>query len=141
MVLEGNGFFHLGRHLQSEDEKALVLAHLPVERGLAKARKPPRALLVEVQQKLVGETPPALAGEDEPVEPRPEHLVAQRKQHIHRSTPLDLKLRCRSARPVGFFQDVLTGTANAPWLWWAVALVVIVVLLVLGLRLLGVFPD
>jgi len=44
-------------------------------------------------------------------------------------------------RPVGFFQDVLDGTANAPWLWWAAALVVIVVLLILGLRLLGVFPE
>lgn len=42
---------------------------------------------------------------------------------------------------LGFFQDVLEGTANAPWLWWGVALVVIVVLILLGMRLLGLFPD
>lgn len=44
--------------------------------------------------------------------------------------------------PLAFtFQDVLEGTAGAPWLWWAVALVLLVGLLVLGLKLLGLFPD
>lgn len=42
---------------------------------------------------------------------------------------------------VGYLDDVLAGTGGAPWLWWAVALVVIVGLLVLGLKLLGLFPD
>jgi len=42
---------------------------------------------------------------------------------------------------VAFLQDVLEGTANAPWLWWAATLVVIVLLLILGLRLLGLLPD
>ena len=50
-------------------------------------------------------------------------------------------MRSRNATLVGYFEDVLSGTATAPWLWWAAALVVIVVLLVLGMRLLGLFPD
>lgn len=42
---------------------------------------------------------------------------------------------------VGLAEDVLTGTAGAPWVWWVAALVVLVGLLVLGLKLLGLFPD
>lgn len=50
--------------------------------------------------------------------------------------------RCsRAAGPVGYLDDVLSGTANAPWLWWVVALVVILGLLLLGMKLLGLFPE
>lgn len=44
-------------------------------------------------------------------------------------------------RRVGFAQDILEGTANAPWIWWAAALVLILALLLLGMKLLGLFPD
>lgn len=37
--------------------------------------------------------------------------------------------------------DVLEGTQGAPWLWWLVALVVLMAFLLLGLRLLGLFPK
>jgi uncharacterized membrane protein len=37
--------------------------------------------------------------------------------------------------------DVLNGTEGAPWLWWLAALVVLVLALVLGMRLLGLFPE
>lgn len=50
-------------------------------------------------------------------------------------------MRRASAPSVGFFDDVLAGTANAPWLWWALALVVIVILLLVGMRLLGILPE
>jgi uncharacterized membrane protein len=42
---------------------------------------------------------------------------------------------------VGYFDDVLAGTATAPWLWWVVALVVLVGLLLLGLKMLGLLPE
>lgn len=54
---------------------------------------------------------------------------------------LDLKMRHELARDVGYVDDVLAGTADAPWLWWAAALVVILGLLVLGMKLLGLFPE
>lgn len=39
------------------------------------------------------------------------------------------------------WQDVVDGTQGAPWVWWALALVVMLVLLLLGMRLLGLFPE
>lgn len=42
---------------------------------------------------------------------------------------------------MGYVEDVLAGTANAPWLWWAAALILILLLLILGMRLLGLMPD
>lgn len=42
---------------------------------------------------------------------------------------------------MGFFQDVLEGTASAPWLWWALALIGLLALILLGMKLLGAFPD
>jgi hypothetical protein len=35
--------------------------------------------------------------------------------------------------------DLFSGTA--PWLWWAAALLVMVGLLLLGLKVLGLFPE
>ena len=35
--------------------------------------------------------------------------------------------------------DLFSG--GAPWLWWGVALVVIVGLLLLGMKVLGLFPE
>ena len=40
-----------------------------------------------------------------------------------------------------WWSDVLQGTDGAPWLWWLAALVVIVGLLLLGMRMLGLFPE
>lgn len=37
--------------------------------------------------------------------------------------------------------DVVHGTAGAPWVWWAVSLVVILLILLGALKLLGLFPD
>ena len=37
--------------------------------------------------------------------------------------------------------DVVHGTAGAPWLWWAVALVVLVLVLLGGMKLLGLWPE
>lgn len=37
--------------------------------------------------------------------------------------------------------DYLGGAVNAPWLWWAVALVVLLGLLLGALKLMGLFPD
>ncbi|HET6405970.1 MAG TPA: hypothetical protein VFH78_15105 [Candidatus Thermoplasmatota archaeon] len=42
---------------------------------------------------------------------------------------------------MAWFQEVLQGTASAPWLWWAVTLVVLLLLLLGGLKLLGLFPE
>lgn len=43
---------------------------------------------------------------------------------------------------LGFsWSDVLAGTEGAPWLWWLAALVVMVGFLLLGMRLLGFFPE
>ncbi|HEX2021442.1 MAG TPA: hypothetical protein VHH36_01920 [Candidatus Thermoplasmatota archaeon] len=39
------------------------------------------------------------------------------------------------------WSDVLDGTQGAPWLWWLVALVVIVAVLLLGMKLFGLFPE
>lgn len=39
------------------------------------------------------------------------------------------------------FRDVVEGTAGAPWLWWVVALVVILVLLLGAMKMMGLFPD
>lgn len=54
---------------------------------------------------------------------------------------LALKMMARLRERVGALQDALVGTAGAPWLWWLVALVVILGLLLLGMRLLGLFPE
>lgn len=37
--------------------------------------------------------------------------------------------------------DIFTGTQAAPWLWWAMALVLIILLLLGGMKLLGLFPE
>lgn len=42
---------------------------------------------------------------------------------------------------MGWSDAVLEGTQAAPWLWWAAALVVLIALLLVGLRLLGLFPE
>lgn len=42
---------------------------------------------------------------------------------------------------MGFFEDVLEGTAAAPWVWWLLALIVLLALLLGGLKLLGLFPE
>ena len=39
------------------------------------------------------------------------------------------------------WQDLFTGTEGAPWLWWGLALVVLVLALLLGMRMLGLFPE
>ena len=39
------------------------------------------------------------------------------------------------------WQDVLDGTGGAPWVWWLAALVVMVALLLLGMKLMGLFPK
>lgn len=36
---------------------------------------------------------------------------------------------------------VLEGARSAPWLWWALALIVLVALLLLGMKMLGLFPE
>lgn len=46
-----------------------------------------------------------------------------------------------ASRGVGFWDDVLHGTAGAPWVWWLVALVVLVVLLAGAMKLFGLWPD
>lgn len=42
---------------------------------------------------------------------------------------------------MGWADVVLEGTRSAPWLWWALALVVLVALLLLGMKALGLFPK
>lgn len=42
---------------------------------------------------------------------------------------------------MGWTDVVLEGTQGAPWLWWAVALVVLIALLLLGLKALGLLPE
>lgn len=42
---------------------------------------------------------------------------------------------------MGWADTVLESTGGAPWLWWAAALVVLLGLLLLGMKLLGLFPD
>ena len=37
--------------------------------------------------------------------------------------------------------DLFAGTEAAPWLWWGAALVVILLLLALGLKALGLWPE
>lgn len=37
--------------------------------------------------------------------------------------------------------DLFQGTEAAPWVWWAVALVLLLGGLLLGLRMLGLFPE
>lgn len=37
--------------------------------------------------------------------------------------------------------DYLGGAANAPWVWWAVALLVLLGILLGAMKLLGLFPD
>lgn len=39
------------------------------------------------------------------------------------------------------WQDVLEGTQSAPWLWWLAALVVMLALLLLGMKMLGLWPE
>lgn len=48
---------------------------------------------------------------------------------------------CRRVDVAFSWSDVLEGTQGAPWLWWAAALVVLLALLILGMRLLGLFPE
>ena len=54
---------------------------------------------------------------------------------------LDFKTGALARPPMGFFQEVLDGTAAAPWVWWLVALVVLLGLLLGGLKLLGLLPE
>lgn len=42
---------------------------------------------------------------------------------------------------MGYVDEVLSGTGGAPWVWWAVSLVVILALILLGMKLLGLFPK
>lgn len=37
--------------------------------------------------------------------------------------------------------DLFSGTQAAPWLWWGLALVVLLILLLLGLKMLGLLPE
>jgi hypothetical protein len=37
--------------------------------------------------------------------------------------------------------DTFNGTQAAPWIWWGLALVVMIALLLGGLKLLGLFPE
>lgn len=37
--------------------------------------------------------------------------------------------------------DVVHGTAGAPWVWWAVSLVVILLVLLAAMKMLGLFPE
>lgn len=39
------------------------------------------------------------------------------------------------------WSDYVGGVADAPWLWWAVALIVLVALLLGAMKLLGLFPE
>ena len=39
------------------------------------------------------------------------------------------------------WSDLFQGTEAAPFVWWAVALVVLLGGLLLGMRMLGLFPD
>lgn len=52
-----------------------------------------------------------------------------------------LKARRRIPGSVSWADVVLEGARAAPWLWWGLALVVLIVLLLLGMRLLGLFPE
>jgi len=116
----------------------LVLAVAPAKRRVAQARHRAIGLIVE---DLVREARAALAAEHEAMEAGPQDLAAKRREHEGMSTAIDLKMAPPAVPRVGFFQDVLEGTAAAPWLWWAVALVAILALLLLGMKLLGLFPD
>lgn len=39
------------------------------------------------------------------------------------------------------WSDLFVGTEAAPWVWWALALVVLLAALLLGMRMLGLFPE
>jgi len=41
----------------------------------------------------------------------------------------------------GGFQDVINATQGAPWLWWAAALLVLVVAFLLIMKAFGLLPD
>lgn len=56
------------------------------------------------------------------------------------SAALGFKMPPCAAPLVGWADTILENTGGAPWLWWAVTLVVLVALLVLGLKFLGLFP-
>lgn len=42
---------------------------------------------------------------------------------------------------MSWWSDVLGGTSGAPWVWWAVALVVLLGLLFGLLKVMGLWPD
>ncbi|HUR69252.1 MAG TPA: hypothetical protein VM370_08395 [Candidatus Thermoplasmatota archaeon] len=52
-----------------------------------------------------------------------------------------MKREVARASSVGWVDAILGGTGGAPWLWWLVALVVIIGLLLLGMRMLGLLPK
>lgn len=39
------------------------------------------------------------------------------------------------------WNDLFLGTEGAPWLWWLLALVVLLAGLLAGMRMLGLFPE
>jgi hypothetical protein len=73
-----------------------VLAQLPEERGFAEARESLGSDRVEVQHELVRHVAPALAGENEAVEPGRHELVAERQDHAKDiSVVMGLKVRAK----------------------------------------------
>ena len=39
------------------------------------------------------------------------------------------------------WQDVIENTQSAPWAWWVAALIVMLALLLLGMKMLGLWPE
>lgn len=59
-----------------------------------------------------------------------------------RARALGRRAQCPRVDAAAFsWSDVLDGTQAAPWIWWAVALVVLLALLLAGMKALGLFPD
>lgn len=60
----------------------------------------------------------------------------EREGKAHSGAPACLRVDAQFS-----WSDVLEGTQGAPWLWWAAALVVLLGLLLLGMKLFGLFPE
>ena len=75
--------------------------------------------------------------------PRTARAAPERKEPADRRAKRLMSLRRAHAAMMlaASWSDLFTGTEAAPWIWWALALVVLVVGLLLGMRMLGLFPE
>ena len=89
-----------------------------------------------------GRTPPAPASAPEHPRPHPSASSRDPPAGGRRRNP---HLPARGVPPVlslAFsWSDLFAGTEGAPWLWWALALVLLLGGLLAGMRMLGLLPE